>query len=489
MKLFKTIISNWRFWILLAIIVLGAGLRLYGLRIQSLWLDELAGWNLSHSSTWAQVIQNVDKGDISPPGYHLVNFLLERFVGDDEVILRLPSAIAGIFSIIAIYFLGKQLYSPKEGLLSAVMLAVLWCPVYYSQEERPYSTLVLFVLISTILIIQLVKKLFRPQGRLLPTAILYIVSATIVCYLHYFGLFLIFLQGVSVIIITLFLRKFKATLLATGVYSAIFILFMPWFFHFKSSLGFRNGWISAPTYRFFWDYLVFLFNNSPAITYLVVILFSFLIAYTAYLLIKRRTRSEISLNSTLFLILWLVLPIGLIFLASLLIRPMLVDRYLLISMPAAYILLARAIFLIPLPKLFTTLVAVGLVGLLLYHLIFQMQYYTLQTKEQWRQAVQLVVQHEPLPENSKIYGCKWRSFWNYYFQHLNSSLQVEGIACTSADLPQFASTIETNPPSHIWLLSAHMVPDTSTLDYLEKNYTLDQHYALIGAQVWYFSLK
>jgi hypothetical protein len=91
------------------------------------------------------------------------------------------------------FLVGTRLYAPKEGLLSAALIAVLLFPVYYGQEARPYSTLLLLVLSA---------------------------------YWHYFGLFFIFIQGL--VTFAILLRKPKALVHVALIYGAIALALLPW---------------------------------------------------------------------------------------------------------------------------------------------------------------------------------------------------------------------------------------------------------------------
>jgi mannosyltransferase len=93
--------------------------------------------------------------------------------------LRLPSALAGWLCIPAIYLLGKRLYSGREGLMAALFVAVLWAPIYYSQEARPYSMLILLSILNSYFWWDVIMGL-RYRGELPKReAALYVVCAVL----------------------------------------------------------------------------------------------------------------------------------------------------------------------------------------------------------------------------------------------------------------------------------------------------------------------
>ena len=79
------------------------------------------------------------------PLYYIFTWLLRPW-GDGEFILRLPSAVAGTLTVLAVYLLGRRLFGTRMGLVSALLTALLPYAVWYSQEARNYA---LFMLLTT----------------------------------------------------------------------------------------------------------------------------------------------------------------------------------------------------------------------------------------------------------------------------------------------------------------------------------------------------
>jgi uncharacterized membrane protein len=185
--------EGWGLLALLAIMFLGAVLRFYGLDFQSLWGGELASWDLGGRDT----ISGAVRDGTQPPLYFLILHFARWIFGDSEWALRLPSAVAGWLCIPAIYLLGKKLYSEREGIMAALFVAVLWAPVYYSQEARPYAMLILLSILTSYFWWDLMLGL-RYRGELPKReAAWYIVCGVLCAYTHYFGLLLVLLQGVA----------------------------------------------------------------------------------------------------------------------------------------------------------------------------------------------------------------------------------------------------------------------------------------------------
>jgi|GEM_PF-1115061 len=86
----------------------------------------------------------------------LVHLLLP--LGKIEMMARLPSALFGIMSIVAVYFLGKFIFSKKEGLAAAAFITFSPFLIRYSQYSRPYSAYIFFSILSFYFFLKAVKE-------------------------------------------------------------------------------------------------------------------------------------------------------------------------------------------------------------------------------------------------------------------------------------------------------------------------------------------
>lgn len=127
-------------WLVVAIALVGGGLRLLLLRTKGLWLDETFSiWMAKQSVT--EMLQWVIKIDQHPPLYYLLlHYWMGRF-GDNVYYVRLLSALLGVGTIPVMYLIGKRLSGALVGLAAAVFLAVSPFHIYFAQETRMYTLL------------------------------------------------------------------------------------------------------------------------------------------------------------------------------------------------------------------------------------------------------------------------------------------------------------------------------------------------------------
>jgi mannosyltransferase len=134
-------------WVVAAITVAGAVLRVSTLDTRSLWLDETtavrqASWSIPYMLS--QMSDNVH-----PPLFHtLLHFWILAF-GRSEVVLRCFPLVWGIAAIPLMYWAARTVYDRRVGFIAAVAVAASPFFIWYSQEVRMYSMMLVFAVVST----------------------------------------------------------------------------------------------------------------------------------------------------------------------------------------------------------------------------------------------------------------------------------------------------------------------------------------------------
>ncbi|HET9494019.1 MAG TPA: glycosyltransferase family 39 protein [Chloroflexia bacterium] len=94
--------------------------------------------------------------DHTPLAYLLTWSL--RGLGGSEAAVRLPFALAGALNVPAMYLLGKAVGGSRVGLAAALFLAIAPFTVFYSQEARPYTLMMLFGTLQALFALQAVRR-------------------------------------------------------------------------------------------------------------------------------------------------------------------------------------------------------------------------------------------------------------------------------------------------------------------------------------------
>lgn len=133
-------------WFLALVFLLGALLRFYALTGQSLWVDELATWNQVRPGGGLTFLQQIRDG-IQGPLYMAAVWPLVRWQ-DPALMMRLPAALAGAAAVPLLGSWAARVCDRRTGKLTALFLAINPFHIWYSQEARGYSFLVLFAILA-----------------------------------------------------------------------------------------------------------------------------------------------------------------------------------------------------------------------------------------------------------------------------------------------------------------------------------------------------
>ena len=197
-----------RYLVLAAILLLAAFFRFHHLAKAGFWADEHMAASSQYESVQTIIQKRLEPWrhpiNIEPPGYALLNKVMTVFApmtpsGYDEdqaqFWLRLLSALAGVLSVFLIYGLARRLADERAARLAALLLAFSFYAIYYSQENRPYSLVIMLALLSTRLWLE---TLFAGRRAL---ALPYALSIAAVCYLHYTAILLPLVHAVATVVI------------------------------------------------------------------------------------------------------------------------------------------------------------------------------------------------------------------------------------------------------------------------------------------------
>jgi uncharacterized membrane protein len=172
-------------WPLAALLLLAAGLRLSTLDLQSFWYDEAFTPVRVLRASLGATLHGVVHTENSPPLWYLIAWLDARVLGDGEVALRLPSALAGIATVGVAWAIGRELAGRRCALIAAALVAVNPLFVWYSQEARVYA---LFALSSAVAMLCCVRARREPTpGRMAAFAL----AGALALLTHYFAAFLL----------------------------------------------------------------------------------------------------------------------------------------------------------------------------------------------------------------------------------------------------------------------------------------------------------
>jgi uncharacterized membrane protein len=137
----------WMQYVWLAVITLfAAALRFYRLGEWSFWIDEIFTINhaMSHFSSTDVILMNIPPARNWMPISVMLNAQVLKLGGINEWSARLTPAIIGILTIPILYFPTRKTFGPRIALISILLLAVSPWHLFWSQNARFYTSLMLF---------------------------------------------------------------------------------------------------------------------------------------------------------------------------------------------------------------------------------------------------------------------------------------------------------------------------------------------------------
>jgi hypothetical protein len=180
--------------LLLLILLLGWGLRLWRLDYQELRGDEVFGYFFSLRPFDDMVQATVDLQEPHPVASYVVQQEWLGWAGHSEFALRFSSVWFGLLAVVLLWRLAQALTLPTTtALLATLLLAISPYTIWHSQDARMYSMSLALTTASTWLMIGWLQRQRRSW------AIAYTVVSWLALHTHYFSVFVLVAQNLFVV--------------------------------------------------------------------------------------------------------------------------------------------------------------------------------------------------------------------------------------------------------------------------------------------------
>ncbi len=386
------------------------GLNLYRLGTPSIWFDEALSISREQQPL-ALLYQIVSRSQPNMTLYYYflhfwLSFMALWGIPPNEFVVRLPSAVFAAGGSVMVFLLGRRFLGLYAGFTAAMLYLLNDLQLVYTQDARAYSMQLLLLCVSWYAFFAIVTA-ERARTR---WWICYVVVAALTVYAQLFS-FLVLLAQFSMFALLLILpgpwraplRQQGRTLLISVV--SFFILVFPMIL--ASRAGAKTGWLPIPRlHDIYYFFLTISEGGKPAlILNLLCILGSLSLGLLLYLpgskrLLERlaqrlpgkthpKTKVQLSWAIVMALVLWVVVPVVSSYIISQKLAHVFSSRYLVVILPAFFLLIGLGVALIrqPIVRVILTLC------LLLIALQHVPDYYASAQVENWRPAAHWVEQH------------------------------------------------------------------------------------------------
>jgi hypothetical protein len=458
--------KNYKEYIVLIITLLVAtALRFHNLGETSLGNDELSSIVRAQYPSFHQLYHEGIKTDVHPAGLQVFLYYWIKIAGTSPFAVRLPFAICGVLSVLFAFLIARRWFNSTAALFTAAAMAALQFPLLYSQVARMYSIGLFFCLVNIWCwnkIIFPVDKEERKQGLYYA---LYVLSALLVMYLHYFSLMFIGVVGIT----GFFFLKRKPFIKYLLVWIAILALYIPAIplLLEQLKLGGLEDWLAKPGSNTIVKYLFYCFNDSEILTSVIFAIPVLCIIFLG---------SKIKFTRFQFIsFLWFIVPYSIAYYYSIYRQPVLQYSGLLFSFP----MLLLFIFSF-LPDRKITVVVISAVLLLLGGVtastVAEKKFYSTPHFGVFKELAENVVRWEKTyGENNitKVFTLITPKYIDYYFERMNNPVTADLNMVNERDeLAKLESLLDTCKTEYLLYAWSNIRHYYETLELITEKYPL-----------------
>jgi mannosyltransferase len=430
----------------------------HALTRSSFWLDEGVTGRLAHIP-FRDFVHNIFGREVNA-GFYFALVRLWQHVESGDGGARRVSVFAFVATVFLVHLLGREIFGPRAGLIAAAVFTVQPFVVHYAQEARGYM---LATAISAAAMYCLLRAVSSNSFR---WWFAWSGTACAACWSHFYSVFVVLAALASIVFAP---RALRARLLVFGIPPVVFTLTLS-YLGSRAGGGRLSSFVSTPDAAALIRTGESLAGSRPLAWIWLAFLFAGLV--TTIVRWKRRWSGRWRLS---LVPLWAGTPPLLALLVSLTSKPILVDRYLLVILPAGALLAGAALDKVagPIPLAVFVLVCIGPLG---------MNYRP--DKPDWRTATSFILANSAAADGLAFTLDYERIPFDYYAQRLSPIEHPTPVAPAVPiasrqiqDFPRPADSAEAlDGHRRVWLVSFRD-PQSSLRPFLQR---LNRDYVQVG---------
>lgn len=484
--------------LLVIVLIVASAARFWNLGTESFWYDELAMTDLTDSMD--DVVATLRIGN--PPLMIILGHIWGEIFGYDEVGVRSLSAVVGVGAVGMLYAVSKQLFDKNIALIAAGLAALSGYLIYYSQDYRYYSMIVLLTLLTYYFFVRALQTEKRWYFAL------NVLFSVLCYYTHPFGVFMMFAQGIFFLI---YAQQYKSLWIPWFVSQiAIILLTLPhiwllWTVYLDSSSNNLLSYIVRVRYNtpFFATvkYIVYdeIYLRVIPLATANIVFFSGVIYRIrrpgeSYSKCIRKDLQNLKalftndLNSLLLVLIWFFSIMIIPYLLGFVMGPTFLDRYVIGAAPPFFILLAVALW-----AMRNSIPLYASVGALLVVMIFGLlAYYEEPRKEEWEHVFNIIEENETANDriiyNLGIYNPGVRLRFEYAAKiYYEGSLDRCLYYVNQIDDPEFRYDLDNciGDADHIWIVMREYYSGDDRVKMLENHLNESFNVQLVNRMTYY----
>jgi mannosyltransferase len=414
--------------------ILAAALRVHEIGRRSVWFDEgltLGAVEVPLGELLAHATNPTLNNQIL---YYLALRPWQLFGGDIEVV-RAFSALASVAAVVVTALLGRRLFGTVAGLAGGTLLAVHWFAIRYAQEARGYSLAMLCSCVAALMLARAVES--RRRGDVAG----WVAASALAPYAHSFAMFTVVSLVASLAVLGPRVLRQRRDLVAGA--AAIGILLLPMALSLAGASQNLIGWIPPVTPESALRQLDFLSGGTATLAYVY--------AFVLGVLLVRIVRATDATDrwACALVIAWAIGPLIVLVAVSLLKSPVLLNRYLVMSIPAWTLAAGAAAATIAQRRALVP-VAFVLAAIPLAFELRSLPYVYRDPYEDWREPAKAIASDRK-PGDAILYESSWSAFaLEYYLDRLGG--RPERVQKNELLFSNEFDPAEATSKSRIWLV-------------------------------------
>lgn len=296
----------------------------------SIWFDEAFSAYIVRFDFFQ--IASYTAADVHPPLYYWLLKLWTMLFGTSEVAFRSLSIVLGAVALALLFVLAKKMFSRRSAYIAVLLFALSPMLIRYGVEARMYMLVTVIVILATLALFMAQRSHSRVWW------ITYGVLVALGMYTHYFSAVVWLGQAIWVWSMkrTKLSELWRADWLRAYVFAVL--LFLPWLPFMIKQLGgiqgsgFWIGPVSADSLTNIASNVLFYLEHTQVLGWFALLLLAIVAGMVWFSIVAYKSVSGVTKKSALLVVASALLPILLLFVASL--PPMkssFVERYLIPS--------------------------------------------------------------------------------------------------------------------------------------------------------------
>jgi uncharacterized membrane protein len=285
------------------------------------WVDEV--FSVTASRSLSGLFRMFREYENNMSLYQVILHFWMRVFGESEVATHALSLLTAVITIPVFFALERTWMNKTSSFFGSLLLSLSPLFAFDAVETRSYAMLILSVTLSSLLFVRLLRK---PRYGM---AVWYGLSVGVGVYIHYFGILIPLVHAFALTRRTL-TQKYLLVWLVAGVVSVLVVSPLALFPPQNQT---QVDWIFAPNLKTLWYAFSALFGGGYVIVILAACLFFFRVGYW-----KRRAGQDFmpeKLSTA-----WAFVPVLLLFVFSVLVKPVFVTRFFAEIVPGAVLFVA-----------------------------------------------------------------------------------------------------------------------------------------------------